>query len=160
MVQYDCKPLNSAVDQLISLVPQLDDLLDRKVTLGGLRFPLEQLREHVMHLVPRGRSFSRASSTEKRPLLPVGGTLLSALFGTATNSQLEDANRKLANVVNWAKKKGKFIRKILGTVNDHTQTIHDFGKLLEQLRAWATHKEELISRVITEMHEVVFFLKG
>ena len=70
----------------------------------------------IRHLIPRDdneRSFSASSTRNKRSVLPFGGNILHSLFGTATDDQVNRLDRKVGRVIEWAKKKGKLISKIL-----------------------------------------------
>ena len=63
------------------------------------------------------------SSRPKRSLLPFGGRLLSSVFGTATEAQVDAVNKKVVQIVSWAKKKGHLMSKLVQQGNVNSEKI-------------------------------------
>ena len=63
------------------------------------------------------------SSRPKRSRLPFGGRLLSSVFGTATEEQVNAINKKVVQIVSWAKQKGHLMRKLVQQGNVNSEKI-------------------------------------
>ena len=72
-----------------------------------------KIRSDIWQLVPM------QSSRPKRSLLPFGGRLLSSVFWTATEEQVDAINKKVIKIPSWAKEKGHLMNRMIkqGNVN-------------------------------------------
>ena len=68
------------------------------------------------------------SSRPKRSLLPFGGRLLSSVFGTATEEQVDAINKKVIKILSWAKEKGHSIHRMIQQGNVNSKKIASLNR--------------------------------
>ena len=88
------------------------------------------------------------SSRPKRSLLPFGGRLLSSVFGTATEEQVDAINRKVVKIISWAKKKGHLMRKMVQQGNVNSEKIVSLNRRIN----YYAQKAKLTGRRISSVN--------
>ena len=132
------------LNNLTALLPKLDHIL----TDPNSQLHLEEkkiwgrIRSDIRQLVPM------QSSRPKRSLLPFGGRLLSSVFGTATEEQVNAINKKVVQIVSWAKKKGHLMRKLVQQGNVNSEKI----ALLNRRIGYYAQKANLTGRRISSVN--------
>ena len=129
-VKMDMSPMRDFRTTLMKAKKELDDILGRqdvneskvihKSTLALLKSQLERLDMMFPNRV-------------KRSLIPFGGDILHSIFGTATDKQIDQVNRKIIAIEQWAASKGALLTKTLERVNKHSRDIHQLNVDLREL---------------------------
>ena len=112
------------LNNLTALLPKLDYIFTD---------PNSQLHTEEKKIWGRIRSYIRQlvpmqSSRPKRSLLPFGGRLLSSVFGTATEEQVDAINKKVIKILSWAKEKGHLMNRMIKQGNVNAEKIASLNR--------------------------------
>ena len=111
-------------------------------------------------------SLEKIKTRKKRSLLPIVGKLLSNLFGTATESDIEKEEERLKRIEGWANHYGNVISSIVHNVNDHVDAINNVSETLNVLSEKVEEQMDKVNRkmmiqsLIIKMKSVIDFIKG
>ena len=82
----------------------------------------DRIRSDIRQLVPM------QSSRPKRSLLPFGGRLISSVFRTATEEQVDAINKKVIKILSWAKEKGHLMNRMIKQGNVNAEKIASLNR--------------------------------
>ena len=102
--------LRSARDGLQELIHHKDIKVVKNTTIDLLKVEMDRLKM----ILP---------SRSKRSLFSFGGDILHSIFGTATDKQVGEINKKISAIEKWAKLKGTLIHKTVKRVNENSRKI-------------------------------------
>ena len=127
-VKMDLAPLSSMAEVLHKSHTQIGLLLQHKKR--------ENVNENVINLLQVEFDkittlLPKSGSRSKRSLLPWGGNILHSVFGTATDSQVIEVEKKVGNLEKWARSKGHLLHKTIQRVDSQTNKIDELNEKLK-----------------------------
>ena len=125
-VKLDLTPMNTLVKALSDAHIQVGNLLghpEKNVIERNTLQLLEAEQEQLAHLLP-----SVSASRSKRSLFSWGGDLLHAVFGTATDKQIQETKDKIKAIEQWASMKGTLMKKTIKRLNSNSDRIVGLNK--------------------------------
>ena len=123
-VKLSLKELNSFTEVLKGTKEQIDTLLRHPAKDKVWNTTLDLLKtqnEKLSHIVP---------SRRKRSLFSWGGDVLHAVFGTATDGQVQEVKEKMKLIEKWANIKGKVIQSSIKQLNAQSSRIVELDQNL------------------------------